>query len=184
MHPVFTIGHSTRAPDEFVAMLQAHRVERVVDIRTVPRSRRHPWTSLEELPKVLAAAGIAHAHLAGLGGLRKPRSDSENAGWRNDSFRGYADHMQTPEFQAALDALLAMAARERVVIMCAEAVPWRCHRNLVADALTARGIEVRHIMDAQKASAHKLASFARVEGARVTYPPEGGKQTRLDLGGT
>ena len=162
-------------------MLRAHGVERVVDIRTVPRSRRHPWTSVDELPKVLAAAGIAHAHLPGLGGLRKPRADSENMAWRNDSFRGYADHMQTAEFEDALAELLAMAERERVAIMCAEAVPWRCHRNLVADALTARGVEVRHIMDAEKANAHKLAPFARVDGARVTYPPEGGRQTRLDV---
>lgn len=178
---VYTVGHSTRSADEFVDLLRAHGIERLVDVRTVPRSRRHPWTSVDELPRVLAPHGIAHAHAPALGGLRKPKPDSENAAWRNASFRGYADHMQSDAFQRAVDALVEAAARERVAIMCAEAVPWRCHRSLIADALAARGVEARHIMDERTANAHRLTPFARVEGARVTYPPEGGAQSKLPL---
>jgi len=151
-------------------MLQAHGVQLLVDVRTVPRSRHNPQFNLENLPASLAPAGIEHVHMPGLGGLRHARKDSMNTGWRNDSFRGYADYMQTPEFAKNIDELLALDKDRRVAVMCAESVPWRCHRSLIADALTARGIPVQHIMSATKANPHKLTSFARVEGERVTYP--------------
>jgi uncharacterized protein (DUF488 family) len=165
-----TIGHSNRALEDFIAMLQAHGVELLADVRTVPRSRHNPQFNLENLPQSLAAAGIGHVHMPGLGGLRHPRKDSTNTGWRNDSFRGYADYMQTPDFAQNIEQLLAFDKVRRVAVMCAESVPWRCHRSLIGDALTARGVPVLHIMSATKANPHKLTSFARVEGERVTYP--------------
>ncbi len=167
---MLTIGHSNRPIDEFLGMLQAHGVELLVDVRTVPRSRHNPQFNLENLPASLAAAGIAHVHMPGLGGLRHARKDSTNTGWRNTNFRGYADYMQTPEFLKNLEELVALEKERRVAVMCAESVPWRCHRSMIADALTARGIAVSHIMSATKANPHKLTSFARVEGDRVTYP--------------
>lgn len=168
---LLTIGHSTRPIVEFIDMLRAHGVEILADVRTMPKSRYNPQFNRENLPASLAASGIDYRHLAGLGGLRHPRKDSTNTGWRNDSFRGYADYMQTPEFEQSLDELLTLAADRQVAVMCAESVPWRCHRSMIADALTARGIEVRHIMSPVKADPHKLTSFARVEAGRVTYPP-------------
>jgi uncharacterized protein (DUF488 family) len=171
---VLTIGHSNRSLEEFVAMLRAHGVERLVDVRTVPRSRHNPQFNLDALPGSLAEAGIEHRHMAGLGGLRHARKDSRNTGWQNASFRGYADYMETPEFESNLRELIDLGAERRTAIMCAESVPWRCHRSLIADALTARGIAVAHIMSATKANPHKMTSFARVEGERVRYPsPEG-----------
>jgi uncharacterized protein (DUF488 family) len=179
--PVYALGHSTLEPQAFVAILQEHGVTHLADVRTVPRSRRVPWTSVDVLPGILAQAGIAHSHRPGLGGLRKPRPDSVNTAWRNDSFRGYADHMQTPLFEESLDALVRLAARETVALMCAEAVPWRCHRSLLADALVARGIEVLQIVNG-KASPHKVTPFARIRDGRVTYPAAGGEQARLPIG--
>jgi uncharacterized protein (DUF488 family) len=170
MEPVLTIGHSTRAVDEFTRMLHAHAVSRLVDVRTVPRSRHNPQYNLDSLPGALRSAGIRHAHLPGLGGLRKPRTDSLNLGWRNASFRGYADYMQTPEFGANLEKLIGMARDETVAIMCAEAVHWRCHRSLIADALVVRGISVEHIQNETKRQPHKLTPFAVVEGGNLTYP--------------
>jgi uncharacterized protein (DUF488 family) len=170
---LFTIGHSTRGADDFVALLGAHGVRRLVDVRTIPRSRHNPQFNSEALAQTLAGAGIGYLHMPSLGGLRKPRRDSINSGWRNDSFRGYADYMQTPEFAAALDELVALAADAPTAIMCAEAVPWRCHRSLVADALLARGIAASEIVSETRTTPHKLTPFARVDGARVTYPPEG-----------
>jgi uncharacterized protein (DUF488 family) len=167
---MLTIGHSNRPLPDFLQMLQAHAVQLLADVRTVPRSRYNPQFNRETLPASLAAVSIDYRHLPGLGGLRHPRKDSTNTGWRNDSFRGYADYMQTPEFDQALDELLAIAADRQVVIMCAESVPWRCHRSMIADALTARGVPVFHIMSAAKANPHKLTSFARVENGRVRYP--------------
>ncbi|HEY3283390.1 MAG TPA: DUF488 domain-containing protein [Armatimonadota bacterium] len=169
---MLTIGHSIRSSEEFIDLLKAHGVQRLVDIRTVPRSRHNPQFNQDALPGALAGAGIAYAHLKELGGLRRPRPDSPNRAWRNDSFRGYADYMQTPEFEAALQGLLEMASRERLALMCAEAVPWRCHRSLVADALLARGIPVEEILGPGQSRAHRLTPFARVEGARVTYPAQ------------
>ena len=168
---IYTIGHSTRPLDEFLSLLQANGVTRILDVRTVPRSRHNPQFNRETLPDSLLAAGIGYTHLPGLGGLRHSRADSPNGAWRNLSFRGYADYMQTPEFDAALVELMTMASDKRVTIMCAEAVPWRCHRSLVSDALTARGAQVEHLMSPTKAQRHKMTPFAKVDGVRITYPP-------------
>ena len=139
-------------------------------MRTVPRSRRHPHFERDALAAVLSGHGIGYRHFAGLGGLRKPRVDSLNGGWRHEGFRGYADHMQSPEFNAALDALLAWADGRSLAVMCAEAKWWQCHRQLIADAVVARGFEVRHIMSIREAPRHELTPFARVAGTSVTYP--------------
>jgi uncharacterized protein (DUF488 family) len=167
---VLTIGHSTRPIEELIRLLKENGVSRLLDVRTVPRSRYNPQYNADALPEPLAATGIAYRHMPELGGLRKPKQDSVNQGWRNASFRGYADYMQTPEFEAALGTLLSLAEKETVCIMCAEAVPWRCHRSLISDALSVRGVEVRHIMGPGKAGEHKLTLFARVEGLVITYP--------------
>jgi uncharacterized protein (DUF488 family) len=167
---VHTIGHSTRALDEFIALLHAHGVTQLADIRTIPKSRRHPHFAGDALSESLPAAGISYRHFAGLGGLRKPRPDSRNGGWRNASFRGYADYMQTPAFEAALEDLMAWSSAAPTAVMCAEAVWWQCHRQLVADALVARGVEVRHITSTRPAPVHSFTSFARVDEGRVTYP--------------
>jgi len=169
---VSTIGHSTRPIGEFIAILKAHGIEELVDIRTVPRSRHNPQFNRDELPKSLEEAGIAYRHMPALGGLRRARPDSINTGWRNASFRGYADYMQTREFQDALDELIALAREKRIAIMCAEAVEWRCHRSLVADALVVRGIAVEHIQTASRAKPHRLTPFARVEGTGIVYGEE------------
>lgn len=167
---MMTIGHSNRPMDDLIAMLRAHGVQILVDVRTVPKSRHNPQFNRDALPAPLHAAGIEYLHMSGLGGLRHARKDSINLGWRNLSFRGYADYMQTEEFAHALDELIAVPGS--VAIMCAEAVPWRCHRSLIADALTVRGIPVEHMMTAHTKSPHKLTAFAHVEGTRVTYPGE------------
>ncbi len=169
---VYTIGHSTRTLDDFIALLRAHGIARLVDIRTVPRSRRNPQFDRDALPAALERAGIGYIHLAGLGGLRHARKDSVNTGWRNASFRGYADYMQTPEFERALEDLIALAGEAPAAIMCAEAVPWRCHRSLVADALTVRGISVEHILGPGRPQPHSLTPFARVEGEHILYREE------------
>jgi uncharacterized protein (DUF488 family) len=167
---LFTVGHSTRSIDELDALLRAHGVTAIADVRTVPRSRRHPHFSRESLERELPARGIAYRHFAGLGGLRKARRDSLNSGWHHESFRGYADHMSTAEFIAALDEMLAWAAERRAAVMCAEAKWWQCHRQLIADAAVARGVEVHHIMSRRDAPRHQLTSFAKVEGNAVSYP--------------
>jgi len=170
MRTVLTIGHSNRPLEVFIELIEAHRVTRLVDVRTVPRSRHNPQFNADVLPRSLAERGIAHTPMRDLGGLRKPGPDSMNLGWRNESFRGYADYMQTADFDNALASLLALAQRDRVAIMCAESLPWRCHRSLIADALVARGVQVAHITNKAAAKPHVLTSFARVEGGRVTYP--------------
>lgn len=167
---LFTVGHSTRPLDAFVALLRAHTVELLVDVRTVPRSRRNPQFDRETLPVALAPAGIGYQHMPALGGRRKPRSGSPNLGWENEGFRGFADYMGTPAFEAALAQLVELARRHRVAIMCAEAVPWRCHRSLIADALVARGVVVEHLLSPTRRQPHTLTRFARVEGGRVVYP--------------
>ena len=169
-HTLLTIGHSNRKLEDFIALLRAHRVQLLVDVRTMPRSRYNPQFNSDALPAVLAAGHIDYLHMPGLGGLRHPRKDSVNTAWQNDSFRGYADYMQTPEFAKNLQELEQLSAARPTAIMCAEAVPWRCHRSMIADALTARGIPVRHIMTAEKADLHKLRDFAQVHDGRVTYP--------------
>lgn len=169
---MFTIGHSTLPIGEFVARLQAHGIERLADVRTVPKSRHNPQFNADALAGSLAAAGIGYVPMQALGGLRRPRKDSPNKGWRNDSFRGYADYMQTPEFRAALGELMSVARDGRTAIMCAEAVPWRCHRSLVADALSVHGVPVVEILPAGSHRMHKMTPFAHVEGMTITYPPE------------
>lgn len=166
---VLTVGHSTRPLQEFIDMLHAHGVTRVVDVRTVPRSRKNPQFNRETLPDALAGAGIGYLHAPALGGLRRPRKDSNNTGWENESFRGFADYMQTPAFERAMDELVEHAAVDRVAILCAEAVPWRCHRMLIADALTARGIPVEHIMDPRHRRPHEMTRFARLVEGRIIY---------------
>lgn len=169
---IFTVGHSTLPIERFVDLLHAYGIERLADIRTVPRSRHNPQFNEAALAASLTAEHIEYAHLPALGGLRHAREDSPNAGWRNKSFRGYADHMQSREFGDGLEALIEMSRRKRVAIMCAEAVPWRCHRSLVADALSVRGIPVIEILSESSYQTHKLTGFAHVDGTRLTYPPE------------
>lgn len=169
---MLTIGHSTRPIEEFLRILKAHGVERLLDVRTVPKSRYNPQFHTDALAASLQEAGIEYRHVPGLGGLRHARKDSTNTGWRNASFRGYADYMETAEFEKNLDGLLESAGEKRTVIMCAEAVPWRCHRSLIADALLARGIQAEHILSETDRKPHSLTSFAKVNGTRVTYPPE------------
>jgi uncharacterized protein (DUF488 family) len=166
---IYTIGHSTRPLDEFVELLLAHLVKQLADIRTVPRSRRHPHFAREALSESLPAAGVGYRHFAALGGLRKPRRDSTNTAWRHAGFRGYADYMATPTFAAALEDLVAFSREAPTAIMCAEAVWWRCHRQLVADALVARGLQVRHITSASAARRHTLTHFAQLAGQQVVY---------------
>lgn len=169
---VLTIGHSTHPLTEFIHLLQAHSVTSVVDVRTIPRSRHNPQFNRDTLPTSLQTAGISYIHLPGLGGLRHTTKNSINMGWRNASFRGFADYMQTPEFETALNKLIQLTNQERVALMCAEAVPWRCHRSLIADALLVRGIPVEDIMNAKHRQLHKLTSFAQVTGAHIIYPDE------------
>jgi uncharacterized protein (DUF488 family) len=167
---VLTIGHSTRSIDEFIRLLTAHDVDRVIDIRTIPRSRHNPQFSRDQLSRALRHAGIRYTHLPGLGGLRHPRPDSPNTGWRNASFRGYADYMQTTAFSRSLDRCIELARHETVVLMCAEAVPWRCHRSLVADALLVRGIAVSELTSGVRARPHVLTPWAKVKGTQISYP--------------
>lgn len=178
VHPadllVYTIGHSTHPIEEFVEMLTRKGVDEIVDVRTVPGSRHNPQFGQEALASSLQAHGIGYERLAELGGLRHTpvSAPSINGAWRNASFRSYADYMQTPAFDAGINTLLALAARRQVAIMCAEAVPWRCHRSLIADALLVRGVRVEDIMSPTSTKPHTMTSFARVEGTRVWYPPE------------
>src|ERR1041384_3436741 len=164
---VLTIGHSTRTLEEFLGLLRAHAVSRVVDVRTVPRSRRNPQFNKDSLAASLGKAGLRYVHIPGLGGLRHAARDSTNMGWRNASFRGYADYMQTPEFEEKLKDLIELARHERIAIMCAEAVPWRCHRSLIGDALTVRGIRTEDIMSTTQCRLHTLTPFAKVRGTTV-----------------
>ena len=179
-HTVSTIGHSTHPIEEFIRILQAHGIARLVDVRTIPKSRHNPQFNIQSLAASLPAAGIQYRHLPGLGGLRHARKDSINTGWRNASFRGYADYMQTPEFAENLRHLMELASQTPTAIMCGEAVPWRCHRSLIADALTAHGIPVLEILNATKSQPHAMTPFAKVEGQRVTYPAPA-KAGSLDL---
>ncbi len=169
---VLTIGHSTRTVDEFISLLVAYGARRLVDVRTVPRSRHNPQFNRDALPVTLAAHGIGYTHMPGLGGLRHPKAGSPNSGWRNDSFRGFADYMQTDDFGASMEKLVQLGRDELLAVMCAEAVPWRCHRSLIADSLLVRGVGVFHIMGRNSLVAHELTPFARVNGITVTYPLE------------
>jgi uncharacterized protein (DUF488 family) len=167
---VYTVGHSTRSADAFIALLEAHAVTALADVRTVPRSRHNPQFNGETLAASLAAQDIEYAPFPGLGGFRRASADSPNAGWRNASFRGYADYMQTRAFAENLEALLTLARDRTVAVMCAEAVPWRCHRSLIADALLVRGVRAEEIVSETKTEAHRLTPFARVEGTTIIYP--------------
>jgi uncharacterized protein (DUF488 family) len=176
---VFTTGHSTRPIGEFIDLLRAHGIRQLLDIRTIPRSRRNPQFNTDSLADSLAAAGIGYVHMKDLGGLRHPTRDSINLGWRNAGFRGFADYMQTPAFAAALDRAIHLAEQTPPsALMCAEAVPWRCHRSLVADALVLGGIRVLEIVSAREPKEHALTPFAHVRGTRITYPA--GQRSLLD----
>jgi uncharacterized protein (DUF488 family) len=169
---VLTIGHSTHSLEEFIGPLQAHGATCVVDVRTVPRSRHNPQFDKTSLPRSLNIAGLGYVHMPGLGGLRHAKRDSPNVGWRNASFRGFADYMQTPEFAQSLEELIRLANQDRIIVMCAEAVPWRCHRSLIADALLVRGIRTEDIMSATRRQVHTFTPFAKVRGTAITYPTE------------
>jgi uncharacterized protein (DUF488 family) len=168
---VLTVGHSTRSLEAFIDLLKAHSVDRLIDVRTVPRSRHNPQFNRDTFCVALESAGIRYTHAIGLGGFRRTSPDSPNLGWRNEAFRGYADYMQTPEFAASLADLIDRVKRERIVLMCAEAVPWRCHRSLIADALLIRGIRVEEVVSETRRQKHTLTPFAKVDGTAITYPP-------------
>ncbi|HET6395445.1 MAG TPA: DUF488 domain-containing protein [Pseudoxanthomonas sp.] len=168
---LWTVGHSTRGWEEFLALLAGWGIEAVADVRRFPGSRRYPWFAGDALARALPGAGIEYLWLPELGGRRKPRPDSPNGGWRNAAFQGYADHLDSAEFARGLQRLLALAARRRTAMMCAEAVWWRCHRGLISDVLKLRGIEVVHIADATHASPHPYTPAARIVEGRLAYPP-------------
>ncbi|MBA5866343.1 MAG: DUF488 family protein [Nitrospira sp. CR1.3] len=167
---LWTIGHSTRPIDAFIDALRAREVELLIDVRTIPRSHHNPQFNTEVLAGSLKNAGLTYMHMPSLGGLRRPRKDSINGGWRNTSFRGYADYMQTDGFGKALEEIMAAGKKLRTAAMCAEMVPWRCHRSLIADALVSRNWSVFHIMSPDEAPPHRLSSFAKIEGSVLTYP--------------
>ena len=169
---VVTIGHSTRTLETFIHLLQIYDVKRVIDVRTVPRSRHNPQFNHDTLPGELKVSGIGYLHLPGLGGLRQPKPDSINLGWRNASFRGFADYMGTPEFENHLNELVKLAERKRTALMCAEALPWRCHRSLISDALEVRGTKVAHILSVTNLQSHRITPFAQWDGKYLTYPAE------------
>jgi uncharacterized protein (DUF488 family) len=166
---VWTIGHSTRAIDEFVAALKAHGIETLVDVRSFPGSRRYPQFGKDKLAASLAEAGIEYEHFADLGGRRRARTDSRNVAWRNEGFRGYADYMETPNFREGIERLIALARSRCTAIMCAEAVWWRCHRSLISDYLKASGTEVIHIIDVERAEPHPFTSAARIVSGELSY---------------
>jgi uncharacterized protein (DUF488 family) len=178
---IWTIGHSTRTADDFIALLRANAIDGLADVRTIPKSRRYPHFAREALDARLTHEAIEYRHFAALGGLRKTRADSPNGAWRNESFRGYADYMMTAEFKTGVEELLEFSTRRNVAVMCAEAVWWRCHRMLLADALVARGADVQHIMSTKGASAlqpHRLTPFAQIlSGGDVRYPGNQNLQT-------
>jgi uncharacterized protein (DUF488 family) len=166
---IWTIGHSTRTIEDFIALLKAHEIESLVDVRHFPGSRRYPHFNKEQLGGSLLKAGIEYHHLPQLGGRRRPRPDSHNTAWRNDAFRGYADYMETDAFAEGITFLLELARKKRVAIMCAEAVWWRCHRSLISDYLKASGHEVLHIQSSTKAEGHPFTTAARIVDGKLSY---------------
>lgn len=169
---ILTIGHSNQPLEKFIACLKTNGVVLVVDVRTIPRSRHNPQFNQETLPQALQSVDIGYTHMKGLGGLRHPKKDSVNQGWHNASFRGFADYMLTPDFEENLQTLLSLAGQYNpLAIMCAEALPWRCHRSLIADALVSCGIPVEHIMNPTHRQPHTLTPWGRVKGNRLSYPP-------------
>jgi uncharacterized protein (DUF488 family) len=175
MPTVLAIGHSNRTWKDFLGLLRAYGVKHVIDVRSIPRSRHNPQFNRATLSKKLRAARIGYVHLRKLGGLRHPQRDSPNMGWRNASFRGFADYMQTRDFEVGLHRLMKLARQKQIAMMCAEAVPWRCHRSLIADALTVRGIQVEDIVSMKRSQVHSLIPFARVQGHRITYQKADGQ---------
>jgi len=167
---IYTIGHSTRSIEEFASILQKYKIRQLVDIRTIPKSRRNPQYGQENLEESLAEAGIKYIQMKDLGGLRPAVKETKNAGWKNQSFRNYADYMQSADFAEAVEELKNISHNAKTVMMCAEAVPWRCHRRLVGDALLIREVEVIDIFDEKNSKPHLLTSFAKVEGEKITYP--------------
>jgi len=176
---LFTIGHSTHSIEEFIGLLKTHRIEEIADVRSIPKSRHVPQFNTDALRDPLEQAGIRYTHIARLGGRRHTRKDSVNTGWRNASFRGYADYMATPPFAEGLAELIEIARSRRTAIMCAEAVPWRCHRSLIADAMTVKGWKVRDIVSSAAPKEHELTAFLKVEDGRLTYPEPEGDTPRL-----
>jgi len=170
LRTLFTIGHSTHSIEEFIGLLKAHRIEEIADVRSIPRSRHVPQFNTDVLAESLRRAGIPYAHIGRLGGRRPARKDSINTGWRNASFRGYADYMATPAFTEGLEELIEIARARRTAIMCAEAVPWRCHRSLIADAMKVKGWTVRDIVSSAAPKEHELTPFLKVVDGRLTYP--------------
>ncbi len=169
---IFTLGHSTHSLDELVKILRAYGVQMFVDVRTIPRSRHNPQFNKEMIGKYLRNRRINYRHMKALGGLRHARVDSANQGFRNKSFRGFADYMQTPAFDTGIRKLMDLASKKAIVIVCAEAVPWRCHRSLIADALTVRNVKVVHVFSETNSKPHALTSFAKVQGTVITYPSD------------
>ncbi len=167
---VLTIGHSTRTLEEFIQLLEVYGITLLVDVRTVPRSRHNPQFNKETLPDTLKQYGVKYIHMPEIGGLRHPKYDSVNTAWKNSGFRGYADYMQTPEFNVHLLKIVALARENRLVLMCAEALPWRCHRNLLSDALVVHHIKVEHIITKDSVINHELNELAHIEGTKITYP--------------
>ena len=176
---IHSIGHSTRDYADFLELLTDHQIKLLVDVRRFPKSERVPWTSKESLALRLSESGIRYEHIEGLGGYRTARADSPNRGWRNAGFRGYADHMETHEFGVGLARLIALANERPTVFMCAEAVPWKCHRSLLSDSLLARGIRVLDILGPGKTQEHRLTTFAKVHDGRLVYPAAPGKGLKL-----
>jgi uncharacterized protein (DUF488 family) len=174
---IFTVGHSTRSIEEFLALLQTHGIQLLVDVRRFPASRRYPHFNGAALARSLKTVGIEYHHMPALGGRRPSKPDSINLGWRNVGFRGYADYMQTHEFRRALEELMDLGKSRPTAVMCAEAVPWRCHRNLISDALVAKEWQVSHILSASKVDRHTLTSFAKLSGERILYPAATGQPT-------
>lgn len=175
---IFAIGHSTHPISEFIEILGGLEIKRIVDVRTIPKSRHNPQFNREELEKSLRSEGIGYLHMPGLGGLRHAGKDSSNTAWRNASFRGFADYMQTEEFGINLEKLIEIAQKETVAIMCAEALPWRCHRSLIGDALLVRGVDVQDITSKHSVRSHALTPWAKVEGMKITYPEMITRETR------
>jgi uncharacterized protein (DUF488 family) len=175
---IYTVGHSTHPIAEFIQILEVYKIELVIDVRTIARSRHNPQFNEGELSRSLQAHDIEYRRLESLGGLRHSRKDSVNTGWHNTSFRGYADYMQTSEFANGIEELIEIAKTKRTVIMCAEAVPWRCHRSLIGDALIVRNIVVEDIMSEKVSKPHRMTRFAKIDGDWVTYPPESSMENR------
>jgi uncharacterized protein (DUF488 family) len=178
---LWTIGHSTRPIEDFIGLLQSHRIQLLVDVRTTPYSRHNPQFNQDALDKSLQDSGIQYRHMPSLGGRRRSRPDSVNVGWRNEGFRGYADYMQTREFWDSVENLMALGQSLTLAIMCAEAVPWRCHRSLISDALVSRGWTVRHIISASSLQTHTLTPFAKLDEGSLTYPAEDPQDSTLPL---